>query len=67
MTEAMTQALQAVRDAAEAKAAKAVEDYKAANPAVDPQAAVDAAQTEDAAAVQALAVELNPVAAPVEG
>lgn len=63
MTEAMTEALQAVRVASDAKAAKAVEDYKAANPPVDPQAAVDAAQAEDAAAVKALADELNPPAA----
>lgn len=63
MTDEMTNALQAVRAAADAKAAKAVADALAALlPAEDPQIAVEAAQTEDVAAVNALAAELTPPA-----
>ena len=68
MTDEMTAALQAVRVACEARAAKAVDDFKARLPApVDRQAIIDAAQAEDVAAVNALAAELSqPAAEPAQ-
>lgn len=59
---AMDDAMAKLATSVEAAKVKAVDDYKAANPPADPQAAADSQEAADAEKVSAFADQIAPAA-----